>query len=107
MECPPHADSAPQSDVRPYSCRPRPCVPLSRSSPTHGTSDPRPFFNGEITMKPSIFRAARLTLLASCLIPAAAIAGTTHAPKKPRPFSDIFVKDTYINAGWTVAEPNA
>ena len=58
-------------------------------------------------MPPSIFRTARLTLLASCLIPAAAIAGTAHPPKKPRPFTDIFVKDTSINPGWTVAEPNA
>jgi regulation of enolase protein 1 (concanavalin A-like superfamily) len=55
-------------------------------------------------MLPSIFKAGRLTLLASCLIPAAAVAGP---PKTPRPFSDIFVRDTSINPGWIVAEPNA
>ena len=58
-------------------------------------------------MLQSIFKAAGLTLLASSLIPAAAIAGTTRPPKKSSPFSDIFTKDTSINPGWVIAEPNA
>jgi hypothetical protein len=54
--------------------------------------------------------AARAALIAGVYgLPAAAHANATAnlVPKKIRPFSDIFTKDTSLNPRWTVAEPNA
>jgi hypothetical protein len=58
-------------------------------------------------MASTIFEAARIGMLGACLMATGAMAGTTHAPKTARPFSDNFAKDTAIKSGWVVAAPNA
>ena len=48
---------------------------------------------------------ARMALLAAaCVLPLAAQAA--DQAKKVKPFSDVFAKDTTLNAKWTLAEPN-
>lgn len=52
----------------------------------------------------------RLALMAGAFslpVVAHADAASNFVPKKTRPFSDIFTKDTSVNPRWTVAEPNA